>query len=231
MATTITNGNVQPISTPTPSITKAQFVKNYRASEKRARVCAGGLAFTEADRLMLNQQRQDLNYDCTMAAEAVSLTPSEHSRHWQRFDAWDKQVKKGVIRVAPEAAYQADRTHKSSRRNVGKKASTSPVQHQQLSLATVIASMKPSSPQGVTVVSFDTREDAEAHLKAVCLGLVKLGMVDADGISTIIQSGINEALGILSMQTKAQMLVEALGGMSSAEAVAIMELARNLMPA
>lgn len=222
-------------------VTVAQFVKTYRDAEKRAIVSAGGMAFSEADRLTLNAMRVALNFDYTQAADAVTTIPAEYSRHWQRFQHWAKQIKAGTIRVAPEAAEIADRTHKSARtvkNPVAKKNQHIPQQleqHERKLLASI--AIGGTTTQGEALhqlgMVFATREEALAHLQEVAYGLIRIGMEDIDGLVPTLQASLITARQNLELEAKAQAIVKQLEltGAYGGDAARILELAMSLMPA
>lgn len=224
------------------AVTVTQFVKTYRSAEKRAGVSAGGLAFSEQDRLTLNAMRVALGFDFTQAANAVSEDPKDYARHWQRFQHWANQIKKGLIRVAPEAAEIADRTHKSARAT---KPAKKPVQQPQeqprgltgeqvKSLGVIAlngASNKADALHQLGMV-FADRAAAEAHLQEVMYGLVRLGMDDIDVLVPTMQAKLIKAKQDMELEAKAQAIVTVLErtGIHADEAGKILELAMSLMP-
>lgn len=211
--------------------TKAQFVAAYRAAEKRAITSAGGLAFLAEDRLTLNAMRVALGYDFQQAAEAVSLNPADYARHWQRMQHWAKQISKGEIRVAPEAAEFADRTHKKpTRKGNGKKSQNRNQSAQTKSEPKQIKDIVlPTHQLGMV---FSDRAAAEAHLQEVMYGLARLGMDDMDALVPAIQSQLIKARQELEMEAKAQAVVTVLegAGIIGSDAARILEIAKTLMP-
>lgn len=233
-----TNTTVAPTN-----VTKAQFVKAYRTAEKRAIVSAGGLAFSAEDRLLLNSMRVTLGYDFTQAASAVSLNAEDYARHWQRFQHWANQIKKGLVRVAPPADEIADRTHKSTRavKNPKKPRQAARTQPQGLNkeqvkvLGTIAVETADNKAQALHQLGmiFATREEAEAHLQEVMYGLVRLGMSDMDALVPSVQAKLIKAKEEIELEAKAQAIVTVLerSGAAAGEASKILELARQLMPA
>lgn len=224
------------------TVTVSQFVKTYRSAEKRATVSAGGLAFSEQDRLTLNAMRVALGFDFTQAANAVSENPVDYARHWQRFQHWANQIKKGLIRVAPEAAEIADRTHKTARASKGNRkprqsAPTQPQAGTQAEVKTLGTMAISASGKGDTLhqlgMIFTNREEAEAHLQEVMYGMARLGMDDMDALVPTIQAKLLKAKADLELEAKAQAIVTVLErtGTSPNEASHILELAMSLMPA
>lgn len=229
--------------------TKAQFVKLYRDAEKRATVSAGGLAFQAEDRLSLNAMRVSLGYDFTQAADAVTVDAKDYARHWQRFQHWANQIKKGLIRVAPEAAEIADRTHKTARKTkdtakrsqaltatqsakeAGQKEPAKPLGTLIIDSALQAANGKGESLHQLGMI-FNTREEAEAHLQEVVYGLARLGMDDMDALVPTIQAKLLKAKADLELEAKAQAVVTVLerAGSNTSEATKILELAMSLMP-
>lgn len=218
---TTTQINVQGVS-----VTRAQFVKVYRDAEKRATVSAGGLAFLEQDRLTLNAMRVALGYDFTQAADAVSESPADYARHWQRFQHWAKQIASGTIRVAPEADYIADRTHKNARRG-GKGANTK--RHEQTEQAPVKETQETKHHLGMV---FSSREEAMAHLKAVAYGLVRVGVDSVDAVVPELQANMMLAKQNLELEATAATIVKALEktGLPANDTNRILALALELMP-
>lgn len=237
LVTTATNGK---------AATKANFTKLYRDAEKRATVSAGGLAFQAEDRLALNAMRVALGYDFTQAADAVTVDGKDYARHWQRFQHWANQIKKGLIRVAPEAAEIADRTHKNARKtkdtakrsqaaNVAQSAKDAGQKEQAKTIGTmVIGSSAKLAGESVHQLGmiFTTREEAEAHLQEVVYGLARLGMDDMDALVPTIQAKLLKAKADLELEAKAQAVVTVLerAGTNNADATKILELAMSLMP-
>jgi hypothetical protein len=224
-------------------VTVTQFVKTYRSAEKRATVSAGGLAFSEQDRLTLNAMRVALGFDFTKAADAVSENPADYARHWQRFQHWANQIKKGLIRVAPEAAEIADRTHKNARTAKGGKKPVQTPQTQpqglsqpqlkQLGTMAVNSTLKQADALHQLGMIFANREEAEAHLQDVMYGMARLGMDDMDALVPTIQAKLMKAKQDLELEAKAQAIVTVLErtGIHSSEVTQILELAKSLMPA
>lgn len=225
------------------TVTVTQFVKTYRSAEKRATVSAGGLAFSEQDRLTLNAMRVALGMDFTQAAAAVTVEPADYARHWQRFQHWANQIKKGLIRVAPEAAEIADRTHKNARAaKAGKKdaqkrqqaptGAGKPQAGKTVGHIAVNTSKTPTDALHQLGMVFHTREEAEAHLQEVMYGLVRLGMDDIGALMPTVQVQLMKAKQDMELEAKAQAIVTVLErtGVHGGEAAQILEMAMALMP-
>ena len=236
MTTTIVPAGTAP---QVAKVTPEQLKKAYRDAEKRATVSAGGLAFMAQDRLTLNAMRVSLGFDFTQAAAAVADKPEEFARHWQRFQHWAKQIKKGEIRVAPEAAEMADRTHKKPTRNgKNKKEATArspspklaPEQQKQLKdVALATAETKAEAEYHLSTV-FSTREEASKALENVVFGMVKLGMDDLDAIVPAIQANILKAKQQIEWESTAQAVLAVLIKRVVENAGAILEIARTMVP-
>lgn len=83
--------------------TRNQLIQNYKASEKRAVVCATGLAFSVEDRIALTLQRRALGMSCSEAAWTVATHGAEAAKAVSRFNFWEEQMQRGEIRTAPPA--------------------------------------------------------------------------------------------------------------------------------
>lgn len=217
---------------------KAKFIKLYRDAEARATVSAGGLAFQAEDRLSLNAMRVALGYDFTQAADAVTVDAKDYARHWQRFQHWANQIAKGLIRVAPEAAEIADRTHKNARvtkdtakRSKAATATQAAKEVGQKEQPQVVSAGKGEALHQLGMI-FTNREEAEAHLQEVVYGLARLGMDDMDALVPSIQAKLMKAKSDLELEAKAQAVVTVLerSGSNNIEATKILELAMSLMP-
>ena len=83
----------------------AQFVTLYFQAEARANPAPNGVTFRAEDRKALDQMRIELQLGVEDAARLVMagklFNSQEYSKHWNRFNTFARQGKKGKFNVAP----------------------------------------------------------------------------------------------------------------------------------
>lgn len=176
---------------------KAQFIANYKAAEARAVRCPQGLAIAEQDRIALTAQRKALGLDYGMAASLLSMDTSTQSKHYNRFMQWDQQIKRGQIRVAPEATGQ----------HIGAGAGKSVVV-----LGTFDGRIK-------------TRDDIQPAFNKAAVQLVKLGITNPHEAAAYLANGFQYAKEEQKIETKADRLLGELrmGDLTKPQALAVLD--------